>query len=57
MNNPHFVLHDSQGFEQGETGNLKKVEDFIQERARMPELKDQLHAIWSVVKILEPPEL
>lgn len=44
--NPRFVLHDSQGFAAGETNNFDVIEEFIHERARMPELKDKLHAIW-----------
>ncbi|KAG1738213.1 hypothetical protein EDB19DRAFT_1909329 [Suillus lakei] len=41
-----FVLHDSKGFEPGEEDNLKIVRDFIDHRREMPDLKDQLHAVW-----------
>ncbi|KAJ7826412.1 hypothetical protein B0H13DRAFT_2440642, partial [Mycena leptocephala] len=44
-NNVHFILHDSQGFEPGETENFKKVETFIESRSKMPEIKDRLHAL------------
>ncbi|KAG2343624.1 hypothetical protein BDR05DRAFT_999898 [Suillus weaverae] len=44
--NKKFVLHDSQGFEPGSKDNLKIVRDFIGRRRAMPDLKDQLHAIW-----------
>ncbi|KIJ61905.1 hypothetical protein HYDPIDRAFT_67984, partial [Hydnomerulius pinastri MD-312] len=43
--NGRFVLHDSQGFEPGETKNWDTVKTFIQERDKQPELKDKLHAI------------
>lgn len=44
--NAHFILHDSQGFEPGEDANFNIVKGFIEERSRMPQLKDRLHAIW-----------
>ncbi|KAF8121946.1 hypothetical protein EV363DRAFT_1405326 [Boletus edulis] len=44
--NARFVVHDSLGFESGDEGNMKIVKDFVARRNAMPELKDQLHAIW-----------
>lgn len=44
--NDRFVVHDSKGFEHGEDRNLNAVQKFIEERRRMPQLKDKLHAIW-----------
>ncbi|KAF8447438.1 hypothetical protein L210DRAFT_3641382 [Boletus edulis BED1] len=44
--NKRFVVHDSLGFESGDEGNMKIVKDFVARRNAMPELKDQLHAIW-----------
>ncbi|KAH7929084.1 hypothetical protein BV22DRAFT_153440 [Leucogyrophana mollusca] len=44
--NERFVLHDSQGFESGDQGNVKIVKDFIARRSNMPELRDRLHAVW-----------
>lgn len=44
--NSQFVLHDSQGFEQGEDKNFKIVEGFIKRREAEPEIKNKLHAIW-----------
>ncbi|KAG6376536.1 hypothetical protein JVT61DRAFT_2530 [Boletus reticuloceps] len=44
--NKRFVVHDSLGFESGDEGNMKIVKDFVARRKAMPELKDQLHAIW-----------
>ncbi|KAI9428761.1 hypothetical protein H4582DRAFT_1829315 [Lactarius indigo] len=44
--NPQFIFHDSPGFETGDESQLKKVQSFIEERARATEVDDQLHAIW-----------
>ncbi|KAF8525276.1 GTP-binding protein [Hysterangium stoloniferum] len=41
-----FVFHDSCGFEAGGAVELQKVKDFIENRAKGGQLKDQLHAIW-----------
>ncbi|KAG2344169.1 hypothetical protein BDR05DRAFT_1018229, partial [Suillus weaverae] len=49
--NKKFVLHDSKGFEPGSKDNLKIVRDFIDRRRAMPDLKDQLHAIWLCFEI------
>ncbi|KAF8800543.1 hypothetical protein BYT27DRAFT_7117330, partial [Phlegmacium glaucopus] len=45
-NNEYFVLHDSQGFKHREGDNLSTVKDFIETRSAMPDVKDQIHAIW-----------
>ncbi|EDQ99133.1 uncharacterized protein LACBIDRAFT_296016 [Laccaria bicolor S238N-H82] len=44
--NRRFVLHDSQGFEHGEGDNFKKVVDFLKARKDMPNVRDQVHAVW-----------
>ncbi|EDR01832.1 uncharacterized protein LACBIDRAFT_332854 [Laccaria bicolor S238N-H82] len=44
--NGRFVLHDSQGFEHGEGDNFKKVVDFLKVRKDMPNVRDQVHAVW-----------
>ncbi|KAI9433701.1 hypothetical protein H4582DRAFT_2185552, partial [Lactarius indigo] len=44
--NPQFIFHDSPGFETGDESQLKKVQSFIEKRARATEVDDQLHAIW-----------
>ncbi|KIM20459.1 hypothetical protein M408DRAFT_135600 [Serendipita vermifera MAFF 305830] len=44
--NPRFVIHDSHGFEPGESTNYEQVRNFIQARNRMLDIKDRLHAIW-----------
>ena len=41
-----FVFHDSRGFEAGGAVELDKVKDFIENRAKAEQLKDQLHVIW-----------
>ncbi|KZP27032.1 hypothetical protein FIBSPDRAFT_854364 [Athelia psychrophila] len=48
---PRFVLHDSQGFEPGETGNLKTVRDFILSRGDGVDVKDRVHAVWLCAEI------
>ncbi|THH01285.1 hypothetical protein EW026_g1389 [Hermanssonia centrifuga] len=49
--NPLFVLHDSQGYEPGETQNLGTLKAFIESRSNMPRLADRLHAIWLCIEI------
>lgn len=44
-------MHDSQGFVAGEVHNYRRVEEFIEDRAKQPILRDQLHAIWCIVLI------
>ena len=46
--NGRFVLHDSQGFEHGEGENFKKVVDFLKVRKDMPNVRDQVQAVWYV---------
>ncbi|KAF9459645.1 hypothetical protein BDZ94DRAFT_1224347 [Collybia nuda] len=49
--NPHFLLHDSQGFEHGEKDTLDVVQNFIKRREEMEEIKAKLHAIWVCIEI------
>ncbi|KAJ6447859.1 hypothetical protein C8R45DRAFT_1115655 [Mycena sanguinolenta] len=49
--NDRIIIHDSQGFEPGEEGNIQTVSDFIHRRSKMPALADQLHAIWVCAEI------
>ncbi|KAG6905724.1 hypothetical protein DXG01_001127 [Tephrocybe rancida] len=44
--NPKFIFHDSPGFEAGDEGQLKAVQEFIKKCANATEVNDQLHAIW-----------
>ncbi|KAN0109800.1 hypothetical protein V8E52_008906 [Russula decolorans] len=41
-----FIFHDSRGFEAGGADELKKVKDFIENRAKSEQLKDKVHVIW-----------
>lgn len=49
--NDHIIVHDSQGFETGETQNLETVQRFLKDRSRMPELKDKVHAVWICIEV------
>ncbi|KAF9463374.1 hypothetical protein BDZ94DRAFT_1259203 [Collybia nuda] len=49
--NPFFVLHDSRGFEGGETATLGLVQNFIKRRGENLEIKAKLHAVWVCVEI------
>jgi len=42
----NFIFHDSRGIEAGSEDELKIVEEFIQKREQLVDLKDQLHVIW-----------
>ena len=44
--NPHFIFHDSRGFEAGSLDEMERVKSFITERAGQWVLSEQLHAIW-----------
>ncbi|KDQ19318.1 hypothetical protein BOTBODRAFT_27904 [Botryobasidium botryosum FD-172 SS1] len=43
---PGFVFHDSRGFESGAVEELELVREFIQKKASLGSMKNQLHAIW-----------
>ncbi|KDQ09681.1 hypothetical protein BOTBODRAFT_36790 [Botryobasidium botryosum FD-172 SS1] len=43
---PGFVFHDSCGFESGAADELELVRKFIQEKATLGSMENQLHAIW-----------
>ncbi|KAE9386268.1 hypothetical protein BT96DRAFT_839506, partial [Gymnopus androsaceus JB14] len=44
--NKHVVIHDSEGFEHGDDGKRKIVEQFVENRLQMVKLAERLHAIW-----------
>ena len=45
--NQSFVIHDSKGFEAGDTENFEVVSKFVrQRRNKSLPLKDRLHAVW-----------
>ncbi|KAI6042249.1 hypothetical protein EDC04DRAFT_3109017 [Pisolithus marmoratus] len=52
--NDRLILHDSQGFEPGDSGNYETVKSFIEKRKKMPAIKDQLHAVWLCFQIPIP---
>ncbi|KDQ20555.1 hypothetical protein BOTBODRAFT_95966, partial [Botryobasidium botryosum FD-172 SS1] len=43
---PGFVFHDSRGFESGAVDELELVRKFIQDKASLGSMSNQLHAIW-----------
>ena len=43
-----YVFHDSRGFESGSEEELEIVQDFVRRKSGEGQLKDKLHAIWSV---------
>ncbi|KAI6108768.1 hypothetical protein EDD16DRAFT_1893777 [Pisolithus croceorrhizus] len=52
--NDRLILHDSKGFEPADGSNYDIVKSFIQKRKNMPEVKDQLHAVWLCFQIPIP---
>ncbi|KAJ7290316.1 hypothetical protein C8J57DRAFT_340106 [Mycena rebaudengoi] len=50
--NPHFVLHDSRGFEPGEEEIFKKAKIFLETRsgAHVPR-EDRVHVIWLCIRV------
>ncbi|KAG0701062.1 hypothetical protein DFH29DRAFT_1000552 [Suillus ampliporus] len=49
--NGRFVLHDSEGFEAGDSSSFAAAKEFIGCRREMPELKDKIHAVWLCLSI------
>ncbi|KAG1720233.1 uncharacterized protein EDB91DRAFT_1282048 [Suillus paluster] len=49
--NGRFVLHDSEGFEVGDSRSFADAKEFIGCRREMPELKDKIHAAWLCLSI------
>ncbi|KIK33725.1 hypothetical protein CY34DRAFT_99116, partial [Suillus luteus UH-Slu-Lm8-n1] len=51
--NGRFVLHDSEGFEAGDSDNFIAAKAFIDRRRKMPTLavRDQIHAVWLCLSI------
>ncbi|KAJ6452583.1 hypothetical protein C8R45DRAFT_1040299 [Mycena sanguinolenta] len=50
--NDRFVLHDSMGFEPGETKNFETVKDFLKSRSgESIELRNRMHVIWLCVQV------
>lgn len=49
--NKRFVLHDSEGFEAGDSRCFAIAKDFIDRRRKMPKLQDKIHAVWLCLSI------
>ncbi|KAF8179278.1 hypothetical protein K438DRAFT_1977348 [Mycena galopus ATCC 62051] len=49
--NAHFVLHDSMGFEPGNTKEFETAKEFFKSRGKKVPLKERVHAIWLCVKV------
>ncbi|KAG6330972.1 hypothetical protein ID866_8116 [Astraeus odoratus] len=44
--NPHFIFHDSCGFESGSVEELENMRTFLTSRSMTTKLKNRIHAIW-----------
>ncbi|KAJ7727624.1 hypothetical protein B0H16DRAFT_1590451 [Mycena metata] len=50
--NPRFVLHDSMGFEPGETVNLNSIDNFLKVHSgEAVSLEEQVHIIWLCIAV------
>ncbi|KAK7708663.1 hypothetical protein SLS63_013469 [Diaporthe eres] len=47
---PGLILHDSEGFQAGDTKEVVAFEKFLKKRLMAPDVEDQLHAIWICVE-------
>ena len=56
-NHTGYIFHDSRGFEAGGEDELKIVQEFVRRKSRERQLKDRLHAIWSVPFGIRPSKL
>jgi len=45
---PGLIIHDSEGFQAGDTKEVVAFEKFLKKRLMAPDVEDQLHAIWQV---------
>ncbi len=46
ISNERIIIHDSGGFEGGESQNFQKALEFIKKKKQEKELAQQLHCIW-----------
>ncbi|KAJ6471428.1 hypothetical protein C8R45DRAFT_1014338 [Mycena sanguinolenta] len=51
VHNAYFVLHDSMGFEPGNTKEFETAKEFFKSRGKRAPLKDRVHAIWLCIKV------
>ncbi|KAF8244432.1 hypothetical protein K440DRAFT_663467 [Wilcoxina mikolae CBS 423.85] len=49
--NSSLIIHDSGGFEAGESDTVAEVMKFIEHRRQQPHLVDQLHCIWYCISL------
>ncbi|KAI6042231.1 kinase-like domain-containing protein [Pisolithus marmoratus] len=53
--NNRLIFHYSKGFELGDGDDHATVQSFIEKRKKMPNIRDQLHAVWLCFQIPIPP--
>ncbi|KAI6141671.1 hypothetical protein BKA82DRAFT_1006529 [Pisolithus tinctorius] len=51
--NPHFVFHDSCGFEAGSEAEFDKMKKFVTDHAKDTKLERRIHAIWYCIPLNE----
>ncbi|KAH8822437.1 hypothetical protein DL96DRAFT_351282 [Flagelloscypha sp. PMI_526] len=44
--NPYFVIHDSKGYEAGDTSIFDELVTFIDDRVKRIELSEKIHMVW-----------
>lgn len=44
--NGQFVLHDSEGFEEGDADGIDIVKRFVKRHSDQQQIQDRLHAVW-----------
>ncbi|KAJ7803657.1 hypothetical protein B0H14DRAFT_1634295 [Mycena olivaceomarginata] len=49
--NPRFVLHDSMGFEPGQTQTYDNAKAFLESRGEGAALNNRIHAIWLCIQV------
>jgi len=43
---PQFIFHDSAGFEHSTEDQLRRMEEFVENRRRQDSFPEQIHCIW-----------
>ncbi|KIN99266.1 hypothetical protein M404DRAFT_820678 [Pisolithus tinctorius Marx 270] len=51
--NPHFVFHDSRGFEAGSEAQFNTMKKFVTDHAKATKLERRIHAIWYCIPLNE----
>jgi hypothetical protein len=47
---PGVIIHDSKGFEAGDTKRLQAFESFLKDRGGCSPARQQLHAVWYAIQ-------